>query len=377
MDRHLVLVGAGHAHVEVLRRFGKSRLPGVHLTVISREAASPYSGMLPGVIAGHYPLAAAQVPVAPLARAAGADFVLDEATGLDLEQRRVLLAQGSPVSFDLVSLDIGSAPALQSVLGAEEAAVPVKPIDGFARRWDALIARALAAEGRMRIAVIGAGAAGVELTLAMQYRLDRALGEAGFGWDGLEFTLIERTPTILPGALEGVRRRFERILAARGVKVLTGRRALSMSGRVVFFRDALPEDFDEIVFAGEGAAAPWLAVSGLATDEKGFVAVDPSLRSTSHGFVFAAGDVAAVTGHPRPKAGVFAVRQGPPLAANLARALAGETPVPFAPQSVYLSLVSTGDRYAVASRGRWSAEGAWVWRWKDWLDRRWIARYRA
>jgi selenide,water dikinase len=134
---------------------------------------------------------------------------------------------------------------------------------------------------------------------------------------------------------------------------------------------------DAIVWATGAAALPWLRGLGVALDAAGFVVVNESLQSISDAHVFAVGDCATMVGHPRPRSGVFAVRQGPPLAANLRAALTGRLLARYVPQERALSLVSAGDRYAVASRGRWAAEGRWAWRWKDWIDRRFVARYRV
>jgi len=172
-----------------------------------------------------------------------------------------------------------------------------------------------------------------------------------------------------------VRRRFRRILKQRdlafvehdGVTAVEAGRVVCEGGRTFAY--------DELVWVTEAGGAPWLADTGLALDRTGFVVVDATLRSVTDPRIFAAGDTASNRDHPRPKAGVFAVRQGPPLAENLHRVLQGEAPLPFTPQRAFLSLVSTGDKYAIASRGRWAAEGRLVWRLKDQIDRRWMRQW--
>jgi selenide,water dikinase len=134
---------------------------------------------------------------------------------------------------------------------------------------------------------------------------------------------------------------------------------------------------DAALWATGAAPAAFLRETGLALDAGGFVEIDATLRSTSHPEVFAAGDVASMRGTPRPKSGVYAVRQGPPLARNLAAALAGGALAAYRPQREALALITTGERYAVATRGGLTLQGAWVWRWKDWIDRRFMARYRG
>src|SRR5207248_2339127 len=188
--KDVVLVGAGHSHVTVLRMFGMKPIPGVRLTLITREVHTPYSGMLPGLIAGTYGIDDAHIDTGPLARFAGARLYQDEAVGLDLENRRVICKRRPPVPYDLLSIDIGSTPNVGDVPGSAQYAIPVKPIDGFLRRFEALRARVLAANGYVRIGVVGAGAGGVELLLSVERRLERDVAAAGHDPAKLSFTLI-------------------------------------------------------------------------------------------------------------------------------------------------------------------------------------------
>ena len=368
--KDLVLVGGGHGHVIVLRRLGMRPIPGVRITVVARDLHAPYSGMLPGLVAGHYGFDEVHVDLGPLARFAGARLFHAEAVGLDLERRAVLCRGRPPIPYDVLSIDTGIAPRLDAP-GAAEHAVPVKPIGGLVARWERLERRVRASPRRLRIAVVGAGAAGVELTLSMQH----ALAADSSSFPAPEFHLFGAAPTVLPTHNRGARRRFGRLLAARGVRVHLGARVTRVDAGRLETAGGASFEVDEVVWASAAAPPAWPAASGLAVDGGGFIAVDATLQSTSHPGVFAAGDVAAVEDHPREKAGVFAVRQGKPLAANLRRALLGERPRPFRPQRRFLSLIGAGGRYAVASRGRWSAEGAWVWRWKEWIDRRFMRRF--
>ena len=252
----------------------------------------------------------------------------------------------------------------------------MKPIGNFLPRWEAFVGRVLSAGERPRIAVVGAGAGGVELTLAIQHRLRRLLAAAGRTFREPEMHLFSRTADILPTHNARVRRKLHRLLLERGVNVHCGARVSAVSPNGLCTDSGLRESFDEIVWVTGAAAPPWPAASGLAADADGFAAVDDCLRSLSHGdTVFAAGDIAAVVNHEREKAGVFAVRQGPPLERNLRRVLHGAAPRPFRPQKKFLSLISTGDKRAVGSRGGWSVAGKWVWTWKDWIDRRFMAKF--
>ncbi len=398
--KDLVLIGGGHTHVAVLKRFGMRPVPGVRITVIARDVHTPYSGMLPGFVAGHYTFDEVHIDLARLARFAGARLYHQPAVGLDLDRREVRCEGRPPVPYDVLSINVGSTPAFHGVPGAAEVVVPVKPISRFVERWRRLRARVLSAEAPVRIGVVGAGAGGVELLLAVQFALQRALGadrRALFP----EMHLFGADETILPTRGRGVRRRLDRVLRARGVRlhlgqpvtavrdgaVVLGGVAAARDGAVALGDGAAARDdgavlgggaavpLDEILWVTQAGAPPWPRAAGLAVDAEGFIEVADTLRSTSHPDVFAAGDVAAVVGHPREKAGVFAVRQGPPLARNLRRVLLGRPPQPFRPQRRFLILVSTGDRYAVGGRGAWSCEGTLVWRWKDRIDRRFMAKY--
>jgi selenide,water dikinase len=373
--KDLVLIGGGHSHVIVLKKFGMNPLPGVRLTVIARDVHTPYSGMLPGFLAGHYEFDEAHIDLRPLCQFAGARLYHDEATLLDLESKRVVCKGRPAVPYDVLSVNIGSTPSFNGISGAEEFTTPVKPINNFVDRWQLLVERVLDSPGPHRIGVVGAGAGGTELLLAAQYRLGNLLAERGQGTDSLELHLFSKSDTILPNFGAGVRRRFEQHLAARGISVHTGAETAKVAAGAVTVADGKTIELDEILWVTAAGAPPWLRQSGLHVDEAGFIQVHDTLQSISHADVFAAGDIAAVVNHPRPKAGVFAVRQGPPLTENLRRVLVGRPARPFSPQRAFLVLISTGDKNAVAAKWGWSAEGRWVWKWKNWIDQRFMRKF--
>ncbi|HUX24873.1 MAG TPA: selenide, water dikinase SelD [Burkholderiales bacterium] len=373
--RDIVLVGGGHSHVVVLKRFGMHPLPGVRLTVICRDTHTPYSGMLPGYIAGHYSYDEVHIDLSRLARFAGARFFRDEALALDRDSGKVLCRNRPPLPYDYLSINIGSTPQMSHVAGADEHAVPVKPINGFNARWLLLLARVRNHTGATHIAVVGGGAGGVELTLAMQYRLRNELRALGRNPDELRFHLLTSDPVILPTHNNSVRRAFERVLAERGVVLHCNAEVVQVSADSL--RTAAGEivEADEIVWVTRAGGAPWLRDTGLALDADGFIQVGDTLQTLTDPKVFAAGDIASMINYPLEKAGVFAVRQGVPLAANLRRIVEGKALRPYRPQSRWLALISTGNRYAVASRGALGFQGAWVWRWKDWIDRRFMRKF--
>ncbi len=363
----LVLVGGGHAHVHVLKRFGMRPVPGVRVTLITRDLETPYSGMLPGYVAGVYGFLECHIDMVRLARFAGARLIHDEAVGLDRAARRVLCRNHPPFRYDVVSLDIGSTPRSDDVPGAAEHAVAVKPIDRFGRRWEALLARA-AARPQLRLAVVGGGAGGVELALAAQHRLTEQLAGSA------EVTLVTREG-LLPSHNRGARDLLARILEQRGIQLLTDAPVACVEQGRLNIADGRTVAFDEALWVTDASGAPWLADTGLPLDERGFLLVDETLRSPADPAVFAAGDIATMPAHPREKAGVYAVRAGPPLADNLRRALAGRRLRRAVPQKRALALIGTGDGRAVASRGPIAAYGRALWLLKDWIDRRWMRKY--
>ncbi len=369
-QKDLVLIGGGHAHVGVLANLGTSPIAGARVTLIARDVATPYSGMLPGYIAGHYTRAECHIDLRPLAKTAGVQLIHAAATGIDLERRLVSCSNGLPVRFDVLSIDIGSTPDMSTVPGAADQAIPVKPIDGLAARWERIVAEVASGAGPRRFVTVGGGAAGVEMTLAMRHRLRRIAADPG----ALAFALVT-SGEILPGSPAGARAWFRRHFARLGIGLAEHTRVASVADGTVIGENGARVAFDRLLWVTEAGGAPWLAATGLKLDARGFIEVDACLSALGTDAVFAAGDIASNVDHPRPKAGVFAVRQGLPLAQNLRRALAGAPLVPFTPQRRFLTLISTGDRHAVAARGAFWAHGRWAWAWKDRIDRTWMRQY--
>ncbi|MDP2372580.1 selenide, water dikinase SelD [Reyranella sp.] len=368
--KDLVLVGGGHAHVHVLKSFGMKPMPGVRLSLIGRDIETPYSGMIPGFVAGRYSFDECHIDLARLAAWTGARLIQAEAIGLDRANRQVLLKDRPPVSYDLLSLDVGAAPSLDAIPGAAAHATPVKPIAELGRRWLAFVERMKGRHAALRIVVIGGGAGGVELALAIDHRLHEIAPAAT-----IDVTLATRGE-ILTGTAASARQAMRAILARRGIRLVENKSTTRIERGAVQLDGGERLAADDVFIVTEASASSWFATTGLPLDDRGFFAVGDTLRSTGDENIFAVGDCATVLTHPRPKAGVFAVRQGPPLADNLRRVLLGQEPKPFVPQRRYLSIIGTGDGRALATRGGWSVEGAWVWRWKDHIDRKWMRMYR-
>ena len=361
--RDLVLVGGGHAHALVLRMWGMNPQPGTRITVINPGPAAPYTGMLPGLIAGHYRRDQIMIDLVRLARFAGARVILSRAVGLDLAARTVLLADRPPLPFDVASIDIGIGSDLPEIPGSADHAVAAKPLGHYAEAWEAFVARRLPAP---RLVLIGAGVGGVELALASAHRL-RAEGAQP------QITVLEREATLLPNIGAAARATLLRHAEAAGIVFRTGTTATAIGPASVTLStgETIASDFTLSV-AGTRPQG-WLAQTGLATHQ-GFLTVAPTLQ-TSDPMIFAAGDCAHMAHAPRPKAGVFAVRQAPILLHNLKASLSGRPLRPYHPQRDYLKLVSTGGQGAVADKFGLRSGGAWLWRLKDRIDRKFMAKF--
>ena len=361
--RDLVLVGGGHAHVEVIRRFGGERGGGLRLTLISRDILTPYSGMLPGLVARRYTVAESHIDLGALCTAAGVRFLCAEANGLDLRAKAVALSGREAVPFDLLSIDIGSSPNV-SAPGAAEHAIPVKPIDGFLQRLEALD-RMVDAAGHLRIAVVGAGAGGCELSLALRAR---------YG-DRVKLAVIDAAPEPIPTHAPRARQLIREALRARHIDVHLGTAVAGVRADAVLLADGRTVHSDATLWTTKATAPAWLGAAGLLVDAEGFIRVTEMLTVEGHDDIFAAGDVIAFAPRPLPKAGVYAVRAGPVLAGNLRRTVDRRPLLPFRPQRSILALLSTGDGAAIASKGPFALQARWLFGLKDWIDRRWMAMY--
>jgi selenide,water dikinase len=370
----IVLVGGGHSHVAVLKQFGMKPEPGVRLTLIARDLLTPYSGMVPGLIAQHYTSAECHIDLRPLAAFAGARLIHAPATGLDLSKNIVLVAGRPPVRFDFISLDSGTTPSTMGIAGAENA-LPVKPIDRFLACQAELAAEIAGKAGPFHIVVVGGGAGGVELALSLDGQLRRSAAPLQQNPDRLSLTIVEAADKLLPAYNAAARQRLLRTLAGRNIAVRTDARLTQIDVDSVTLGGGETLPADRTILVTNGGAPPWLADSGLALDARGFVRIDDDLRSPSHANVFATGDLSSMDNYALPKSGVYAVRQGPYLAENLRRAALGQPLKAYRPQKQTLALITTGDHYAIAARGSLSVGGTWVWRWKDWIDRRWMRKY--
>lgn len=367
--KNLILIGGGHSHVTVIKHMIKKPRPGLKITLVSEKPYTPYSGMLPGLIAGHYNVDDCHIDLRRLCQWAGIRFICSTVKQLNPEEKKIICHQHPPLSYDILSINTGSQPRQQTIDGALQHGCAVKPINIFLNQWRQWLNSAAATNQTYHIMMIGGGAAGVEVLLAMHYYIYNASNIRA------NFTLITSDKTILSAHNKCVQNFFSQHLKRLGIKIITNQKVTAIKPHQLLLAggQTLPADFATLAI--DAGAQPWLAESGLQCDNKGFIQVDKFLRSISRPDIFAAGDCAAFTPSPLPKAGVYAVRQGSILTDNLIAALNSRSLRPFKPQHRFLSILATGGRHAVASRGPLFAAGKWVWYWKNHIDRKFMARF--
>ncbi|WP_113911804.1 selenide, water dikinase SelD [Roseovarius dicentrarchi] len=368
LTRDLVLIGGGHAHALVLRKWGMNPLPGARLTLIDPNPKAPYTGMLPGHIAGHYPRDALDIDLGRLARFAGARLIVGHATGIDRGARRVQVPGRPDIAYDVLSIDIGITSAPADLPGFQQYGIAAKPLGPYADRWARFVADVTAGKTAPDCAVLGGGVAGIELALAMRHRLAQ----------------VHRAPRVhvidTGTALAGVAASTARLLRAQmkraGIALTEGAEIAQITRDSVTFANGTAIPAALCISAAGARPWPWLAQTGLDLSD-GFISVGPDLRSTCDPAIFAAGDCAHLTHAPRPKAGVYAVRAAPVLHDNLRAALTEKGHYRrFKPQKSYLKLISLGGKAAIADRGALGVHLPGLWHWKDRIDQQFMQKFR-
>lgn len=368
----LVMIGGGHAHALALRMMAMNPPANTRITLISPEQLAPYSGMLPGLIAGHFHVTDTHIDLPQLCQWSGVRFIQQTVSGIDTTLNRIALADGSSVDFDWLSVNVGGIPNITSTPGAAEFSIPVKPVSGFYPRWKSFLdALSTTKETQPTLVVVGGGAGGCELVLAMAHAAERRGLTA-------QFKLVTKTLLAEYGAT--AQRAMRRALSEYKIELIEGVRVEEVTDAALTLSSASVDTPTETtnlpahhVFWCTGVSAPhWLSKSGLDCSENGFIKIDAGLRSVSHTNIFAAGDCALQEETPAARAGVYAVRQASVLAHNLIAAIEGGATKTFKPQRQFLSLLSLGGKKAIAHRNGLSVNGKWVWRFKKYIDQRFI-----
>lgn len=363
VEKHLILVGGGHSHAILLNRLKANPIPNARITVVSDTRYAAYSGMLPGLIAGYYNFSDTHIDIEQLVSCAGARFILGSVWGIDLKQKMVILADETRIPFDVISINTGSTPPLAQTPGAASHVIPVKPVAGLLAALQS-IDRIQNDGCSRRFCIVGGGAGGVEIAFALRARFASS-----------SIQLFQSDRQVLPAYPEAARSYIVRQLAEAQIEVTTNSRVRSVERKVLRLDSGVSVSFDWCIWSTGSSAPSWIKSSGLATDSNGFIEVTSTLQSISHDFVFAAGDVASIRDQPRPKSGVFAVRQGIPLYRNLTSFVSGQKLRPYKFQRRLLSIIGTHPERGVAIRGNLVCEGTLMWRLKEWIDRRFMKRF--
>lgn len=371
VKRRIVLVGGGHAHVQVLEAFAKRRPAHSQVTVIVDTPIATYSGMVPGFVAGRYRATDLQIDVTPLAHACGAEMTVARAIEIDAQQRRIHLDNGASIAYDIASLDIGSTVAGLDLPGVLHHAVPTRPIGLFVQRVTQVDHRARAHpnDEPFHVVIVGGGIGGVELAFTLQRRLEALTGQ-------LQMTLLEHNNDILEGQSDALVQRIHRLARSRGIAIRCSCHVARAEADSVTLAhgDQLP--CHALVWVTGAVSQPIFANSGLSTDDRGFLRVRSTLQAQDHDELMAAGDCCTLIEHPRtPKAGVYAVRQGPRVTNNIHALLAGNPLRSYRPQRDFLTLINLGDGTAVGAKWGCSFQGRWVMTLKNWIDRRFMRRF--
>lgn len=359
----MVLVGGGHAHALVLRMWGMAPMPGVRLTLINPAPVAPYTGMLPGYIAGHYTRPEMMIDLVRLCRFAGARLILDHATGIDPAAKRIQLGNRPDIAYDAASIDTGITSDLPTIPGFTDHAFAAKPLGAYADAWEKFLTNV---PENPQIVIIGAGIGGAELAMASHHRL-RSLGTKP------SVSLIDQTPDMLRGLGDGARKATLAKLSEMGITLLPSTQVTQIDATSVSLQNGQTLRSDFTLSVATARPQDWLRQTNLDLTN-GYLTLSPTLQ-TSNPAIFAAGDCAHLTNAPRPKAGVFAVRAAPILLHNLRAALSGQSLQAFKPQRDYLKLISTGSKSAIADRSGFSLQGAWLWRWKHRIDAKFMAKF--
>jgi pyridine nucleotide-disulfide oxidoreductase family protein len=352
----LLLAGAGHAHLGVLRQWAtepKTR-PNGPIGLLSADAHAWYSGMLPGLLSGRYALDDCRIGLSALCAAANVELIIGQACGLTPAHKHLQLGDEQSLHYRCLSLNLGSLPQLPKQYGSGLELLAVKPFSGFIAQWQHWQTQPQA------LAIIGGGAAGVELALALAPQVP-----------AISLFSATRLLSAHPPAL---RQRALVHLSRAGVQVREQCRVDEVCDQQLMSAGQVVWQGRRTIVASGASALPWLQHSGMVCDAQGFIRIGATLQSSSHASIFAVGDCASLARTPHN--GVYAVRQASVLAYNLAAHLQARPLHTYQPQPRALALLATGDGGALASWAGLTGEGKLFGYWKNHLDQSFMHRHR-
>lgn len=368
--KRIILLGMGHTHCHIARQWKSNPLVGGELICVSNSPKATYSGMLPGVLAGDFPKESMDINLDLFCASAGAQLVLDDECKIDTRNRVLEFNNHPPLSFDLLSIGVGSRPTIPQELENSDCIVPIKPMQTFLPRLKSELDRLQKERSFfVRCCIVGGGVAGIEVAFCLQAHLKGLFKK-------VDLSIVTASDEIAEGAARSTQRKLKQLLSERRIKIITGQRVSKVSSdRTIEFDSGHNVQYDLIFWATSASAPQWFSNLGLAVDGQGFLRTRRTLQSVDCDDVFVVGDSGSLDGFSVPKAGVIAVRQGPVLWTNLNKRLIGNRLVEYRPQSRFLKLINTGDQKAIVEYGRWSAHTRWAWKLKRRIDTRFIEPY--
>ena len=370
----LVLIGGGHSHAIALKEWSQRALHNVEITLITDVENTPYSGMLPGYVAGFYSYKETHINLPNLARIAGAKLIIDRAISLDLDSNKVICQHHESIDFDYLSINVGSTPKTATVPGAAEYAIAAKPVPLFLKAWNELLENVKRNPQHLfKITIIGGGAGGVELALNMHSRFQKI--EAERQSKNIAITLVHRGDKLLSEHNQKVSQLLNKILQQKQIGLHLNTEVTAITPKKVICNQQKIIESDYTFWVTQADSPQWIKNSNLALDNKGFVVINNNLQSLSHPHIFATGDIATIKNYSRPKAGVFAVRQGQPLYNNWLNIIGKQPLETYVPQKKYLALIGTGDKKAIALWGNFCWYSWSLWYLKDYIDRQFMKQF--
>jgi selenide, water dikinase len=383
-DHDVVLLGVGHTNAHVLKMWRMDPIEGARLTCVSNFPVVTYSGMLPGVLAGQYPQERMEIDLVRLCAAAGARLIVGKVTGLDRENRRLLFEDRPPLPFDILSIGIGSVPSREGLKEADDTLLPIKPMQTFIQRLEERlrVGRPFRAapngmdgpEGpsykALNLVIVGGGVGGTEIAFCLPAAIKRVLGDAEY-----KITLIDSGDQVAGGTSPLTAENVAKVLAHRHVKIVLGKRVTHIAKGNVWLDDGTFLQADIVMWATSATSPPLLTNFDLPKDDRGFLLTEPTLQVAGVDGIFAVGDTGTIRGHDLPKAGVYAVREGPVLWENLQRQLRGERLREYQPQKRFLKLLNTGDGSAIGEYAGHYFRGSLMWWLKDRIDGKFMDMY--
>jgi selenide,water dikinase len=368
IEKAVVLVGAGNAHLVFVKRWGMRPVPGVAVTLVNEAAVIPYSAMVPAHLAGEYGRDEITIDLVRLCQRVKVRFVVERVKGIDPAARQVLFDGRPPLVYDALSLGLGSIPACPADSSAAETCLVLRPLGTLLRKIDSFDERLRRSPQPFHLVVVGGGASGCELALAIHQRLGRH--------PGFRLTLLQGNERLLPEFSSRVAQAFAKAFQQRGIDFRVKAQVTGSRDGFLRVEGGEPVPFDAVLWATQASPPPLLGESGLKVDARGFLRVRDTLQSIADPAVFGTGDCVSFESYPDlPRNGVHAVREGAVLFDNV-RAFLQEKPTrPFRPQRFCLTLLNTSDGRAVLSYGPFAAKGRWARKLKDRIDRAWIRKY--